>query len=169
MIAVLRSLDQDYRACRYRTKVEPAEIALVRSILRPGDVAIDVGAHKGGFTYWMRRAVGPSGRVIAVEPQPALAARLAPVARLRRWHNISMEPCALSSVSGEATLWVDPVPTPGATLESSLQAGKAPITVPVKTLDDLVPVGDAVRLVKCDAEGHERLRLHRPRDQGYGA
>jgi FkbM family methyltransferase len=156
-IAVLTTLGLDYRAWRYRIKVEPAEISLVRRILRPGDVAIDVGAHKGAFTYWMRRAVSHSGRVIVVEPQAVLAARLSRVARVRGWDNVTIESCALSSQSGETVLWVDvgDAPTPGATLESGLQKGKVAVPVRLRTLDELVPLNGAVRLVKCDVEGHE--------------
>ena len=45
----------------------------MRSVLRHGDVAVDVGAYKGGYTYWMREAVGDAGTVFAFEPQPELA------------------------------------------------------------------------------------------------
>lgn len=146
-------LDLDYRAWRYRLKVERAEIRFVLDALGPGDVAIDVGAHKGAFTYWMQRRVGPSGRVIAVEPQPALAARLAEIARDRRWHHVRVEACALSDAPGRLPLYVpEGGPSPGASL--SLPRG-APVEVPVSTLDALVAPGTPVRLIKCDVEGHE--------------
>jgi FkbM family methyltransferase len=41
---------------------------LVKRHLREGDVALDVGACKGEITQFMLKAVGASGRVIAVEP-----------------------------------------------------------------------------------------------------
>ena len=44
--------------------------------LSEGDRAVDVGANKGSYTFWMRRAVGAGGRVHAFEPQPELAAYL---------------------------------------------------------------------------------------------
>jgi hypothetical protein len=69
-----RQLKWLYRALRYR--LEKQEIKLVQRHLAPGDVAVDVGAHKGAYTWWMRRAVGESGRVYAFEPQPALADNL---------------------------------------------------------------------------------------------
>src|SRR5437870_1459108 len=50
--------------------IEPRTIALYESILRPGDVYMDVGAHVGFHTLMARSVIGREGRVIAVEPQP---------------------------------------------------------------------------------------------------
>ena len=46
------------------------ELAMVLSLLDPGDVVVDVGAHIGSFAVPMARHVGPSGRVLAIEPDP---------------------------------------------------------------------------------------------------
>jgi FkbM family methyltransferase len=42
----------------------------LRKFLSPGDVAIDIGAHTGDSTLPMALAVGPSGAVLALEPNP---------------------------------------------------------------------------------------------------
>lgn len=42
----------------------------LRTIVKPGDVAIDIGAHTGDTTVPMALAVGPTGCVIALEPNP---------------------------------------------------------------------------------------------------
>ncbi len=42
----------------------------LRSFLREGDVAIDIGAHTGDSTVPMALAVGPRGCVFALEPNP---------------------------------------------------------------------------------------------------
>lgn len=42
----------------------------LRRFLRPGDVAIDIGAHTGDTTIPIALAVGPSGGVLALEPNP---------------------------------------------------------------------------------------------------
>ena len=46
--------------------------ALAR-LTKPGTLAIDIGANLGYYTLLMADAVGPSGRVIAFEPNPRLA------------------------------------------------------------------------------------------------
>jgi FkbM family methyltransferase len=47
------------------------------SLVRPGMVVADVGANVGYFSVLMADLVGPDGRVIAFEPNPAMAALLA--------------------------------------------------------------------------------------------
>lgn len=42
----------------------------LRTFLAPGDVAIDVGAHTGDTAVPLALAVGPAGRVFALEPNP---------------------------------------------------------------------------------------------------
>ena len=42
----------------------------LRTFIRPGDVAIDVGAHTGDSTIPMALATGPQGCVLALEPNP---------------------------------------------------------------------------------------------------
>jgi FkbM family methyltransferase len=42
----------------------------LRKFLSPGDVAIDIGAHSGDSAIPMALAVGPTGTVLALEPNP---------------------------------------------------------------------------------------------------
>jgi len=163
-----------YRAWRYRLATERDEIAFVRSHLGPGDVAIDIGAHKGAFSYWMARQVGPRGHVFSFEPQPVLANRLVQLVRGQNWSQVTVENRALSSQEGVATLSVPGgKPSPGATLEPRDVNLCEQITVPVSTLDSYFADRQvsAIKLVKCDVEGHELevfrgaaqlLRQHKP-------
>jgi FkbM family methyltransferase len=48
----------------------------LRRFIRPGDVAIDIGAHTGDSTVPIALAAGPSGRVLALEPNPYVYAVL---------------------------------------------------------------------------------------------
>jgi FkbM family methyltransferase len=45
-------------------------IAYLQSVLKPGDVVIDGGANAGSVTEKCAQIVGPSGVVIAIEPDP---------------------------------------------------------------------------------------------------
>lgn len=68
--------DGDVRLARWLHPGErPKAIAqetvdALRTFLREGDVAIDVGAHTGDTTLPMALAVGPRGLVFALEPNP---------------------------------------------------------------------------------------------------
>ncbi|MEM1113640.1 MAG: FkbM family methyltransferase [Pseudomonadota bacterium] len=50
---------------------EPYETSLLRRLLRPGGIFLDVGANIGYFTLLAAHWVGPAGGVFAVEPDPA--------------------------------------------------------------------------------------------------
>ncbi|MEE4304094.1 MAG: FkbM family methyltransferase [Wenzhouxiangella sp.] len=50
---------------------EEAETLLLQRILRPGMSVVDLGAHVGYFSVLMSQCVGPKGRVVAFEPDPA--------------------------------------------------------------------------------------------------
>lgn len=54
------------------SRVGPPQAAVdeLRRFLRAGDVAIDVGAHTGDTSIPIALAVGPSGLVLALEPNP---------------------------------------------------------------------------------------------------
>lgn len=146
-----------YRALRYRYRLEPEEIRLVTRYLAAGDTAVDVGAHKGAYTWWMRRAVGPGGKVYAFEPQPALADRLRTLSRASGYRNIVVENLGLSSAGGRMMLHVPGGgSSPGASLDLMGDRAVA-LAVDVTTLDEYFGADDArrIRLLKCDAEGHE--------------
>ena len=93
-----------YRAYRYRLRVDSAELRFVCSHLQPGQVAVDIGCHKGAYTYWMRRRVGPSGAVFAFEPQPKQVAYLRSAFNAMRYDNVALVPMAVSNTCGKLPL-----------------------------------------------------------------
>jgi len=154
---VIQRLKWIYRAWRYRYRLEPLEIRLLLQHLAAGDTAVDVGAHKGAYTYWMRHAVGAAGRVYAFEPQPFLAERLSALVAASGYGNVVVENLGLSSASGTLTLNVPGHgPSPGASFEAGSAEGQS-YPVRVTTLDEYFDglAVRSVRLLKCDAEGHE--------------
>lgn len=72
----------------------------LRHLVRPGDVALDIGANLGYYTRTLSRLVGPSGRVYAVEPMPPMLAVLG--RNLRGRANCVVLPYALGD--GERTV-----------------------------------------------------------------
>ena len=146
-----------YRALRYRYRLEPREIRLVQRHLTAGAVAVDVGAHKGAYTWWMRRVVGKTGKVYAFEPQPELARRLRELAAGSGYPNVVVENLGLSSASCRMMLHVPGGgSSPGASFEPAREGGRS-FAVDVTTLDEYFAGDEArrIRLLKCDAEGHE--------------
>ncbi len=62
--------------------ISQSEVDELRTFLKPGDVAIDIGAHTGDSTLPIAIAVGPEGRVFALEPNRYVFAVLEENARL---------------------------------------------------------------------------------------
>ena len=165
-----------HRSLRARLRDQRAELRALSLHLRRGDVAVDVGANKGSHVLWLSHAVGPTGRVVAFEPQARLAARLAEVTRRARLGNVEVVPLAVGDKLCTAELYVpDTHPDPpGASLAKSAVSGEPCTTVPVEvtTLDHFLrDETRPIRALKIDVEGHERavlrgarsiLRTHAP-------
>jgi FkbM family methyltransferase len=147
------------------------ELLLLRRIVLPGDVAVDVGAAGGAHLLTMARAVGPTGLVIGVEPRPGSLRILRRLVALCGWSpRVALHPFALTDRDGWQTLRIPIVPTrahvPGTTLErwGAAAFARLPdrhIEVPTTTLDALVADQrlDRVDVIKCDVEGAELLVL----------
>ena len=68
----------------YHKPILRETVDALRTFLRPGDVAIDIGAHAGDFTVPIALAVGSSGAVLAFEPNPYVYPVLAANAALNK-------------------------------------------------------------------------------------
>jgi FkbM family methyltransferase len=145
------------RALKTRLRRDPT-MRLIQELVRAGDVTVDVGAHRGVYTYVMSAKVGRNGRVHAVEPFPDNGSRLQTLAD--RWGNVVVHAVAVSDHSGCAVLRV---PIHGghpvdalATLESNRSWDGDRCEVPVRTVDELLEGERRVSFFKCDVEGHEQ-------------
>jgi len=86
-------------------RYEKAIADLIQSVVKPGDVCIDVGANIGAITLKLAFAAGPEGKVFAVEPHPHMVERLRANIELNRMNNVSIIPFALSDTPGTASLY----------------------------------------------------------------
>jgi FkbM family methyltransferase len=147
-----------YRAFKARYRDQRSEILTALSFLRSGAVAVDIGANKGAYLYWLRKAVGANGQVFAYEPQTSLAVYLQAVCTAMKWNNVFVRGCALSDSPGVQVLHVPGEGnSPGASLEPPA-AGAKPhhsCECQVDTLDRQLQNTHHVALLKVDVEGHE--------------
>lgn len=145
---------------------EPEVTAVFRSMLEQGDVCLDVGANIGYFTLLAAGLVGPVGHVYAFEPSAELFAELEANLERNGVVNVSALRLAAGEVDGEAVLYEGPAKNRGeGSLVPATPAG-APLPVPLRRLDSVVPVEawPRVRLIKVDVEGSEAAVL-----RGLGA
>lgn len=129
--------------------------SVLLTLLRVGDVFIDIGANVGMATLTGARAIGGSGRVIAFEPNPEVVRIFAESVRRNRLDNITLHVAAFgpkagrlpffvpSSNHGEGSLGVDFGRRSGRTIEVKMVGPEA--------LADLT----SCRMIKIDVEGFE--------------
>ena len=138
-----------------------------RTLVREGDVVLDIGANVGFFTLLAARRTGPGGSVYAFEPLPRNLAYLRRHLELNSVTNVEVLPVALSSSAGTARFGSAANPAMGGL------AVEGELEVRTETLDELV-ASKRVRppgFLKIDVEGAEydvlmgaaaTLTRHRP-------
>jgi FkbM family methyltransferase len=145
----------------------PAMDRLYAQFVRAGDLVFDIGAHVGDRTASFRRL---GARVVAVEPQPALAKTL----RLLygRDLQVTIEEVAIGRQRGslEININIDNPTVSTGSGEFIAAAADAPgwkdqawtkrLLVPLTTLDELIARHGTPAFIKIDVEGFEAEALH---------
>ena len=154
------------QARRYARGKEP-EIKLLPELVPAGSVAVDAGANKGVYSWWLARICR---EVHAFEPNPAMFRYLARAVP----ENVHVYEIALSDFNGKATFNLptsgDKVHhTRGSLLDVKAASESRSFEVEVRRLDDY-PIED-LSFIKMDVEGAElqclrgaeqTIRKHRP-------
>jgi FkbM family methyltransferase len=131
------------------------------ALLREGDIAVDVGAHKGRHCLAMAEQVFPGGKVLAFEPLAVCRQHILTETTQYRPELDSvlmLYPYALSDHSGEAEFVVakDALAYSGLKERPYDWSTKLKrIIVPVRTLDEFCCDLPSLRYMKIDAEGGE--------------
>ena len=139
----------------YREKYEPL-LQFGHELVPVGGVVIDCGANQGTYTCAFATAVGPTGRVIAVEPIPQQTARIRGNVALNAAQNCEVVQAAISDTDGTATLYLR-----NKDVEASLVRSKAgeALEVETLTLDTLSAELPRLDLIKLDVEGAEAMAI----------
>lgn len=156
---------------------------LARDFIQPGMTVWDCGIYIGYYTCFFARQVGPSGHVVAFEPDPSCLARAQENIRLNGFSNTSWVHAAIGDMTGKSAFILSgntnshlPGGWIGATADEykdQVETRVGVSEVQVYTLDDALNQCDvpAPDLVKIDIEGmegkavqHTRqlIELHRP-------
>jgi FkbM family methyltransferase len=123
--------------------------------LRPGMTLIDVGANIGSHTVHGARLVGDKGRVFSLEADPETFALLEQNVRSNRITNATLYNQCISDKPGMVTFNVNP----DSARSSLLREGISQRQLLASTLDNLLPAGIQVDLLKIDVEGADYLVL----------
>jgi FkbM family methyltransferase len=130
--------------------------------LKPGDTVFDLGAYSALTSIAFSKAVGPKGRVLALEPDPlnykASVVNVASNYRINRLENIILIPAAISDQPG--ILQLSSEGAMGSSLTSIVGKHRGSLVdVECITLQDLMfrYSLDRVDFIKMDIEGAELL------------
>jgi FkbM family methyltransferase len=128
---------------------------IIRRVLAPDANCVDVGCHEGLFLEEFLRCA-PRGRHFAFEPIPMLADLLK-----TRFPTVKIFPFALGNCMGETTFYVIPEAPAlsGLNRREFVDPAKRRegINVRMERLDNLIPEGTKIDLLKIDVEGAEGL------------
>jgi len=89
-----------FRGCH-----EPEIVRLIHHVVRPGDTCLDIGANVGAHALVLAKRTGPTGRVLAFEPHPAVVERLRGNVALNGWEHVTVVQAAVSDRAGEAAFY----------------------------------------------------------------
>ena len=145
------------------------EMEVLRKILLPGDICLDIGANIGTHTVFLANTVGANGRVFAFEPQRLVFQTLCANMALNSFTNVHCINAAVGAERGTINVPVLDFSNTNNFGGLSLDTGRDGEPVPVVTIDSLNL--SSCRLMKADVEGMElhvlkgaieTLRRHRP-------
>jgi FkbM family methyltransferase len=137
----------------------PIQVAL-QQVLRPGDTFVDIGANLGLVAMFACHLVGPSGRVLACEPNPTLGERLLRHKQDNGLDHLHIVAKALGAEVGSAELHEFAGHSGWGSLCEKGPGGIQPTRqfhVPLVLGDDLLAdlPTDRPMVLKIDVEGHE--------------
>ena len=123
-------------------QVDPNELFALSRLVRPGMTFVDAGANEGLYSVFAGSLVGPSGKVIAIEPSARELQRLRENIELNGFEQrVQVVETALAEKDGEGTLRVAGYGHEGHnTLGDFIyDSGRlSEDTVPLRSLDSLV-------------------------------
>jgi len=159
---------QSRRLQKGRNKYSEAEINLLPSFVRSGDVVIDIGANFGQYTYPLSKLVGVSGRVFSFEPVRSTFKILQNIIKRLKLTNVELLNLALGENNGEVE-FIIPIDSFGVQniycahlcgQKENIKGIKE--TVRMISLDELraeLPLLRRAVFIKCDVEGQELMVL----------
>lgn len=134
------------------------EFDLLRQLCQAGHYVAEVGANVGALTVPLAHAVGPTGRVVAYEPQPFIFQSLCANIALSSLTNVDCVNAGIGDANGSMRLARIDYGKKGNFGGVQLENVQDGVLVDVKKFDDCYPY-EQLALLKVDVEGMEQKVL----------
>lgn len=131
---------------------ETPKMNLFKRILKPNMTVINVGAHRGYFSFLSAKLMEDKGKIYSIEPDPANISWLKKGLRTNRYNSIKPFQLAFSNKNGFLKLFKGDKSGHHSLTEDM---GYGSIVVKVQKLDDFIKENNIkkVDLIKIDVEG----------------
>jgi FkbM family methyltransferase len=139
--------------CLFKSCADRAERKLLARNLSHGSVVIDAGANIGVYSEFLAKCVGSTGAVHSFEPDPANFERL--YRALSNRTNVRLNQLAVSDQTRESVLYISEELNVDHRLYPPRGESRRTVTVGCSALDDYMPPGNRIDLIKIDIQGHE--------------
>lgn len=129
----------------------------LRNTIGTGDIAVDVGAHKGYITLLLSTLVGPTGKVVSFEPDPYAFETLRANIDYNGLDTVTLYPYVASNQSGHCEFYVSNQRGFSSRFpnETATPLIASTISAEMQRLDSIVQDKYDISFVKIDAEGSE--------------
>jgi FkbM family methyltransferase len=131
---------------------------LYGSLVKPGELVFDVGAHTGDMADLL---LSVGAKVVCIDPQPACVAALR--AKYSGRPDVALEPVGVGAAPGELEFSICKEGPQASTFSEKWQRGRfaayhfdEKVKVPVTTLDALIAKHGLPVFCKIDVEGYEK-------------
>ncbi len=131
---------------------ELGTLTVLQSLLKQGDVFVDVGANIGFLSLAGAYKVGKEGKVYAFEPVPDTFEMLKINKTINQFAQIKLTQVALGNKEKEETIYSETENRGGASIIN--HTSKKGIKIKVKRLDD-INIIEKINIIKIDVEGFE--------------
>lgn len=130
---------------------------LMEMIVVPGTTIFDIGANIGYYAVMESRLVGPSGRVIAIEPSATNVVLLRRNLDLNGVRNVTVLEGAVSNIEGEKEIFISRLSNLNTfhPLEGTETSPDRTARVRTTTVRELARQYESPTLIRMDVEGHE--------------
>jgi FkbM family methyltransferase len=140
----------------YKGLLDRQEVSLLEGKVRPGSVAVDLGANIGFYSQLLAKLVGPQGEVHAFEPDKQNFSYLRMMAQ--KYPQIKKNNCAVGKNSGKINLFLaDSLNVDHLTYDNGEKRQKK--LIKVVALDDYFKQKQTIDVLKVDIQGFDYFAI----------